>query len=56
MRLSALWDSGVTELDTQHEKVDENTIYCGYGSKNTKTRRKGKEKKNEQPVMPHISV
>ena len=37
------WAHLVTELDTQHEKVDESTIYCGYGCKNTKTRKKGKE-------------
>jgi len=44
----------VTELDTQEEMADENAIYCGYGSENTKTERKEDEK--EQPVTPHISV
>ena len=38
----------VTELDTQHEKVDENTIYCGYGSKNTKTKKK-KRRRTSSP-------
>ena len=46
----------VMELDTQHEKVDESTIYCGYGCKNTETRKREKKKKNEQPVTPHWQV
>jgi len=49
-------EATVTELDMQHEKVDESTIYCGYGCKNTKTRRKGKEEEQAASNAPYIRL